>query len=204
MNLDEIDLESLEFEEIGIWPLPIRMVVFVAIIIIVLGGIYLFLIKENIQRYESEINKEQILRKDFKDKYNKSLNLQALKKQNDEIKESLSRILKKLPSEDKMPELLDDISQEAQNAGLEYKLIKPHDPVSRDFYSEQSIDLLLSGNYHGFGKFASGLASLSRVVTLHDFNIERKVVTINNVSKIELKLSIVAKIYWVNPDEEVL
>lgn len=203
MNLDEIDLENLEFEEIGIWPLPIRIVVLIILFIVVVGGIYFFLVKDNISKYKSERGKEQILRTDFREKYHKSVNLKAYEEQNKEMEESLRKIIKKLPTEDKMPELLDDISQEAKKAGLQYELIKPHDPIAKSFYTEQPIELLLIGNYHGFGKFASGLASLSRIVTLHEFNIVRQIVTDDGVNKIQLSLSIMAKIYWVNPEEEL-
>ena len=43
--------------------------------------------------------------------------------------------------------------------------------VELEFYIEQPIQVEVQGNYHDFGTFVSGVASLPRIVTLHDFEI---------------------------------
>ena len=114
-----------------------------------------------------------------------------------EIQEMLKSVLKKLPSKGELPVLLEDISQQAISAGLDFELIKPEDPIDKGFYFEQPITMVLTGKYHGFGKFAAGISGLSRIVTLHNFSITNKS---NNSSTIPgtvtLSISTQAKTYW--------
>ena len=42
-----------------------------------------------------------------------------------------------------------------------------------DFYAELPIKIQLTGGYHEFGLFVSGIAALPRIVTLHDIEITR-------------------------------
>ena len=71
-----------------------------------------------------------------------------------------------------MPNLLVDISQTGLAAGLEEKLFQPQGEQKRDFYAELPIKIRLSGSYHQFGEFVSGIAALPRIVTLHDIEIK--------------------------------
>jgi type IV pilus assembly protein PilO len=88
----------------------------------------------------------------------------------------LRQLLRQLPSKTEMPELLVDISQTAQSAGLETDLFKPGPETAKDFYAEKPIELRFTGTYHQFGTFISGVASLPRVVilTLHDVSLTPK------------------------------
>jgi len=65
-----------------------------------------------------------------------------------------------------------------------------------EFYNELPIDIEVVGDYHEMGAFVSGVASLPRIVTLHDFSVERK----NNSS--DLSMKILAKTYQYGGDEK--
>ena len=90
------------------------------------------------------------------------------------MKEMLQTMLRQLPSKTEMPDLLNDITQAAQAAGIETELFQPGPEVMKDFYAEKPIQLKMLGTYHQFGSFISNVASLPRVVilTMHDVSLK--------------------------------
>jgi type IV pilus assembly protein PilO len=120
--------------------------------------------------------KEEQLKQEFSQKQAKSVNLEALQQQLDEMQDMLRQLLRQLPSKTEMPELLVDISQTALSAGLETELFQPGAESPKDFYAEKPIQLRMVGTYHQFGTFISGVASLPRVVilTMHDVSLTPK------------------------------
>jgi type IV pilus assembly protein PilO len=118
-------------------------------------------------------SKEESLKQEFTQKQAKSVNLEALQQQLDEMQDMLRQLLRQLPSKTEMPELLVDISQTALAAGLEIQVFDPGSEKPKDFYAEEPIELKMVGTYHQFGNFISGVASLPRVVilTMHDVSL---------------------------------
>jgi len=86
--------------------------------------------------------------------------------------------------------LLEDITNKGLLNGLEIASIDLQKERAREFYVELPIAISASGSYHDLGAFISGMASLPRIVTLHDFKISSKNSNANN-----LKMEIVAKTY---------
>jgi type IV pilus assembly protein PilO len=104
-----------------------------------------------------------------------------------------------------MPELLVDISQTAQAAGLVNELFQPGPETPKDFYAERPISLRMTGTYHQFGAFISGVASLPRVVilTLHDVSLTPKATAKDGVAGDgQLVLQGTVKTYRYLDDEE--
>jgi type IV pilus assembly protein PilO len=171
MNLLE-ELRSLDPQDPGRWPLPIRVGA-VAIWFVVLSiALSYFLVWQNQQpeldRRESE---EHSLRDEFRNKHAKAVNLEVYKQQLKDIERSFGALLRQLPGKTEVPNLLVDISQTGLAAGLEEKLFQPAAEQKKDFYAELPIRIRLSGSYHEFGEFVSGIAALPRIVTLHDIEI---------------------------------
>jgi type IV pilus assembly protein PilO len=80
-------------------------------------------------------------------------------------------MIRQMPTEEEVASLLIDISQTGLASGLQFKLFKPEAPVRKEFYSELPINIQVTGKYEELGLFVSGLASLPRIVTLHNVNI---------------------------------
>ena len=168
MNLSEIDLD---FNAAGAWPLPVKAAVTALICIAVVGaGIY-FDTRDQLASLDSAQQKEQALKLEFKAKQKKSVNFQDYQDQLAQIEASLDEMIREMPTEEEVASLLVDISQTGLASGLEFKLFKPDAPVVKDFYSELPISIQVVGSYEELGLFVSGLASLPRIVTLHDVNI---------------------------------
>jgi type IV pilus assembly protein PilO len=111
------------------------------------------------------------LRVSFEEKHAKSANLPDYQYQLTQIEASLDEMIKQMPTEAEVASLLVDISQTGLASGLEFKLFKPEASVLKDFYSELPIRIEVVGKYEEIGLFISGLASLPRIVTVHDVNI---------------------------------
>jgi type IV pilus assembly protein PilO len=171
MNLVE-ELQSLDVNDVGRWPLPIRIgVIAIVFVFVVALGIYFTIIKDKAPLLERAQNEEQELRLTFENKQRKAANYDAYKAQLAQIEQSFGTMLRQLPGETEIPSLIVDISQTGLAAGLQEKLFVPQAEIPKDFYAEKPIKIRLTGGYHEIGNFVSGIAALPRIVTLHDINI---------------------------------
>ena len=171
MNLVE-ELQSLDVNDVGRWPLPFRLAVIAIVFVVVLGlGIYWFIIKDKAPQLHRVQEEEQQLRLTFENKQRKAANYDAYKAQLSQIEQSFGTMLRQLPGETEIPSLIVDISQTGLAAGLQEKLFVPQNEIPKDFYAEKPIKIRLTGGYHEIGNFVSGIAALPRIVTLHDINI---------------------------------
>jgi type IV pilus assembly protein PilO len=191
MNLIE-ELQSLDVNDIGRWPLGFRAAVIALVFVAVtFAGIWFTIVKDKapvLQRAEAE---EQELRVTFENKQRKAANYDAYKTQLAQIEQSFGTMLRQLPGETEIPSLIVDISQTGLAAGLQEKLFQPQAEVPRDFYAEKPIKIQLSGGYHEMANFVSGIAALPRIVTLHDINITSE----QKNSFDSLSLEVTAKTY---------
>src|SRR5262249_43407867 len=172
MNVME-ELRTLDPRDPGRWPLPIQAGA-VAIWFVILTFILSYALVWNDKRPELDQreSEEQQLRNEFQTKHAKAVNLDVYKQQLKDIERSFGALLRQLPGKTEVPNLLVDISQTGLSAGLQEKLFQPQPEQRKDFYAEQPIKIRLSGSYHQFGEFVSGIAALPRIVTLHDIDIK--------------------------------
>jgi type IV pilus assembly protein PilO len=173
------DLQNLDKNNVGGWPQSIKIFFTALVLVVVLLVGWYFFVSDQQDSLNTLANKENSLKQEFSTKQAKSVNLEALEQQLNEMQDMLRQLLRQLPSKTEMPELLTDISQTAQAAGLEPDLSQPGPETPKDFYAEKPITLKFTGTYHQFGTFISGVASLPRVVilTLHDVTLTPKAPT---------------------------
>ena len=167
------DIQNLDRNNVGGWPQSVK-IFFTALLFgfVLLVGLYFF-VSDQQDSLNTLAGKENQLKQEFSTKQAKSVNLEALQQQLDEMQDMLRQLLRQLPSKTEMPELLIDISQTALSAGLQVDSFVPQPEVPKDFYAEKPIQLKMVGTYHQFGAFISGVASLPRVVilTMHDVSL---------------------------------
>jgi type IV pilus assembly protein PilO len=138
--------------------------------VVATGCFYLFT-QDRLNSLDAIKLKEQELRTTFESKQKKAVNLHDYQKQLSDIESSLEVMIRQMPTEEEVASLLIDISQTGLASGLEFKLFKPSGPVKQEFYSELPISIQVIGKYEELGLFVSGLASLPRIVTVHDVNM---------------------------------
>jgi len=199
MNLLE-ELRSLDPRDPGRWPLPVLAgAVTLAFVAVSLVGIYMLVWNEQRPELQRRQGEEQQLRQEFKDKHSKAVNLEVYKQQLKDIERSFGALLRQLPGKTEVPSLLVDISQTGLAAGLQEKLFQPQPEQKKDFYAELPIKIRLTGNYHSFGEFVSGIAALPRIVTLHDIDIKSD----NKDAYDQLSLELTAKTYRYMDEDEI-
>lgn len=194
-KLNELDLAELDFENVGAWPLPVRIVACVLTLGLVFFLGYQLHLSDLQKTYDTVIAKEKELKDQFRVKAFQAANLDAYRAQMKEMEASFGALVKQLPSDTEVPGLLEDITFTGRGAGLTFDTIKLQPEKATEFYIELPISISVSGNYHDIGNFVSGVASLSRIVTLHDFSI-----TPEKNGQI-LKMEILARTYRYNDKE---
>ena len=198
MTLD--DLRSLDWRDPGRWPLPVRLGaigIWFAVAFLILG--YIFVWQQQQPDLEAFQQEEVKLRAEFRDKHSKAVNLELYKQQLADIERSFGAMLRQLPGRTEVPNLLVDISQTGLAAGLQQQLFQPMPQQNKDFYAELPIKIRLTGSYHQFGDFVSGIAALPRIVTLHDVDIKQT----GKGSNDQLQLDVTAKTYRYLDEEEL-
>lgn len=181
------NLEVQDLKKVGTAPKPVQILVQVLLLAAILGAAGWFLVKPAFEELEEAEAKEDELRSELRVKQSKAAQLDAYREQLAEMEESFGTMLRQLPDETDMESLLIDLSQTSVAAGLEVNFFKPGSEQRREFYAEYPIQLRVSGSYHEFGAFVSGLAALPRIVTLHDISI--------STGGSELNMTLTAKTY---------
>ncbi|MBI2992776.1 MAG: type 4a pilus biogenesis protein PilO [Gammaproteobacteria bacterium] len=190
------DLKNLDPNNPGRWPFAVQMLAGA-----VLCGLLLFVgwnfdVKNQRAELAKVESKEADLRKTFEDKQKKVANLDDLREQMKEMEQSFGEMVRQLPNKTEVAALLVDISQTGLAAGLEFQLFEPKSERQAEFYVELPINLKMTGTYHQFGLFVSGIAALPRIVTTHNISISSK------KAGGTLEMTAVAKTYRALEEEE--
>lgn len=189
-SLNELDLGDLDFDNLGSWPLPVKVLSCLLLFAVIVVGGYYFHVEGLQSELEREEKKESDLRRDFERKSFEAANLEAYKQQMTEMEESFGALVSQLPSDTEVPGLLEDITNKGELNGLAISTIDLLEEVPQEFYIELPISIVAVGSYHDLGAFISGMAGLPRIVTLHDFTISARGANTN-----QLQMDITAKTY---------
>ena len=188
--LNEFDLSDLDIENIGSWPMALKVIVLALLYAAILVAGFYFHVDDLNKRLGVVEQEEQTLRQDFEKKAFEAANLEAYKAQLVEMEQRFGALVAQLPSETEVPGLLEDITDKGELNGLSIKRIDLLSEQAQTFYIELPIAIEAVGSYHDLGAFISGMAGLPRIVTLHDFEI-----TLDADAAPMLEMSILAKTY---------
>ena len=201
MNLMQ-ELRSLDPRDPGRWPFAVRgLAIAICFVVVAVALIYYFVWTDRMPLLQQREDQEQQLRSEYRSKHAKAVNLVLYKQQLADIEKSFGALLRQLPSKTEVPNLLVDISQTGLAAALQEKLFQPGQEVKKDFYAELPIKISLTGSYHEFGAFVSGIAALPRIVTLHDIQITPTEKSAGSFDQLQLDLT--AKTYRYLDDDEL-
>lgn len=197
MNLNE--LQNLDPNNIGSWPIVIKALLILVLCAGVLGAGYWFDTQHQIVNLKNTEKKEVELKDVFEAKQRKAANLEPLKAQLEEMKQTFGDLLRLLPNRTEIEGLLVDISQSGLAAGLEFQLFKPQNEQPAEFYAIQPIQIRVTGTYHEMAEYVSAVAALPRIVTQHDVTIGPA----GKDSKGKLAMSMTAKTYRYLEEDEI-
>jgi type IV pilus assembly protein PilO len=169
MTLD--DLKNIDVNNLGSWPVPIKIAGILVVCGVILFAGYWFLIKGELEEHSVAQKKEASLRETYMNKKALAVNLPAYREQMEEMEQTFGSLLRQLPNTTEVPDLLVDITQAGLGRGLEFTLFRPEKEQPKDFYAEMPISVQVRGNYHELAQFVSDVAALPRIVTFGDISI---------------------------------
>lgn len=194
MKLD--DLRDLDPNNPGAWPGWVRAAAIALVFILaVLAGWY-FGWSDKMQQLERAEAREPELLRQLDQKKHRAANLDAYRRQKEQIETELVEMLGRLPGDVAQPSLVEDISLQASEAGLEIASYNTRSPSQREFYAELPVDMRVIGTYQQLGEFVSGVANMDRIVTLHNLTIEPR------DGSDRLGMNMTARTYWYLDSED--
>ena len=190
-QLRNLDVGSLDLNNVGAWPAAVKWLLQISLLAVVLGSGYSLQISDKLKDLDTSKAKEVRLKKQYQDKAAQAASLDAYRQQKKEMEGSFVALLRQLPGDTEVPGLLEDITRTALDNELRIESIDLQPENRTEFYVELPIKIVVEGGYHKIGAFVSGVANLSRIVTLHDFEVVPEKVSGMN----QLRMEILAKTY---------
>ena len=198
---ENFDYQNPDFNNMGSWPLAIKLATLVLISVLIVFGFYWFAVKDSKVRFQGALAKEPTLKQQYQSKSFQVANLDAFKLQLVEMEETFGTLLSQLPDDSEMPGLLDDISTTGTQSGLEIDKITPSADITQEFYIETPIAITVRGSFHEMGNFVSSMLAIPRIVTLHNFSIKGAANRSDAEGEAPLMMTIEAKTYRYKGDE---
>jgi type IV pilus assembly protein PilO len=162
---------GLDLNDPSQWPSVPRNLLFVVVCVAVIAGLWFAWLKSVDEELVTEQAREVTLREEYRKKLVQAVNLDALKKQLEQVQQYVSQLEKQLPSKAEMDALLSDINQAGLGRSLQFELFRPGQVSVKEYYAELPISVKVTGGYHDIGLFAADIANLSRIVTLNNLSI---------------------------------
>jgi len=153
------------------WPALPRNLLYVVVCVAVVAGLWFAWLKASDEELIAEKAREEQLRTSYRSKLVQAVNLDALKKQLEQVQQYVNQLERQLPSKAEMDALLSDINQAGLGRSLQFELFRPGNVVVKEYYAELPIAVRVTGTYHDIGLFAADIANLSRIVTLNNITL---------------------------------
>ncbi len=202
-KLNEFDLNNLDvndIKKIGSAPTIVKVILIIIICFAAAGAGVFFDTMPQLDLLKTAEVKEQELRVTFDEKQSKAANLEAYAQQLEDMQQSFGALVRQLPNKTEIESLLTDISQTGIASGLEIEYFKPEGLSPKEFYAEFPIKLRVTGRYHQFGKFVSGVAALPRIVTMRNITITKP----KGKNGVHLEMEVTAVTYqYIDEQEDV-
>lgn len=169
MTLD--DINNINLKDLANAPMGAKAAILGVLFVALVFAGYWFVWSGQLDTLNTAKQEEMSLRDTYLSKKRQAVNLDLYKQQLKDIERSFGALLKQLPNKSEMDALLTDINQAGLGRGLQFELFKPGAETVTDFYAALPISVRVTGSYHDVGAFASDIALLPRIVTLHDVDI---------------------------------
>lgn len=157
---------GLDLRDPCAWPDGPRRLLFFGLAAAVVAALWFAWIGDATRELEDARQEEARLKSDFSRKLPQTLNLEALRRQREQVRQQVALLERQLPGRAEMDGLLSDINQAGLGRGLHFDLFRPGQVTMRAYHAELPIALKVTGSYHAIGAFAADVAALPRIVTL--------------------------------------
>ena len=172
-KINNFDINEVDWNTVGVWPLPAKISLWVVLIIAIVIGGFFFQVQELNNSLETAQRKEIKLKDEFETKALEARNIEQYRAQKAELEIQFDALKRQLPKDTEVPGLLEDVDEQGDKSGLDISKVDLQDEIIKPYYIELPIDIQVTGTYHDFGTFVSGVAGMPRIVTLHDYRITK-------------------------------
>ncbi len=180
-QIKSFDPNNVDFDKMGVWPAPAKVIVLILLLVVIFALTYYLKISDLNGELEVVKAKEISLRQTYETKSFEAANLDAYRDQMAEMDKTFKSLLSRLPSDAQVPGLLDDIGARGRESGLTINATTIEGDKAAEFYIEVPFRINVDGGYHDMAGFISGIASMPRIVTLHNYTITKKSAGILNM-----------------------
>ncbi len=98
-----------------------------------------------------------------------------------------------LPAEEEVATLLRKVTRAGNQAGVEFILFEPQQPMQREFVKENPVKIKVQGEYHELGVFLSKVANLDRIINVSNLQVRPMASSGSDKSKVEISYTIEAE-----------
>ena len=180
--------ESLDTENYGSWPLPVKVTVFGFIIAFIAAISWALPISSKLDEIKAAESEQQVLLESYRKKESRARHLEAYKIQVAQMEIEFNTLLDQLPKDTRVSELVEGINMTGVGSNIRFQDISVEAEIENEFFIEQPIRIAAIGEYHQFGSFISGLAALPRIITMHDFEVSNPKPTLETLPELNLVL----------------
>lgn len=188
-QINDFDINDIDWSRVGVWPLVGRIFVWILAVATVFALAYFLFVSDLQSTLQREMKKEDTLRQSFQTKVTQAATLEQHRVLMGQMEKDFEFLVSQLPKKTQVPGLLDDIDEKGRISGLNIVSVKLQAEETGEFYITLPIEIVVTGSYHNLGSFVSGIAGMSRIVTLHDFKIS------GGKTPSQLKMVVTAKTY---------
>lgn len=182
--------ESLDPQNYGSWPTPVKITVFILIVGVIAALAYALPISSKMDEITAADAEQETLLTEYQEKESKARHLAEYEAQVAQMENDFNELVNQLPKDTRIPELLEGINMTGVGSNIRFQDISVQDEVEQEFFIEQPIRIAALGNYHEFGAFISGLAALPRIITMHDFTVSNPQPTLDEIPQLNLILQV--------------
>lgn len=180
--------ESLDSENYGSWPLPVKVTVIGLIITLIAALAWALPISSKIDEINAAESQQQTLLDSYREKESRARHLKAYQEQVVQMEAEFNTLLDQLPKDTRVSELVEGINMTGVGSNIRFQDISVEPEIENEFFIEQPIRIAALGEYHQFGSFISGLAALPRIITMHDFEVSNPQPTLDVLPELNLVL----------------
>lgn len=188
-RLRELDWRELDIKEAGVWPWSLQLLLCLMLLGVTFFAMHWYLAGPARQELQQIQSQEAQLIRDYRGKAAQVANLEMMREQMGILEERMDTLREMLPTGAEVPSLLDSISEAAIDHQLSIDFLRLRSQVEEEHYTERPFDIQVRGDYHRISAFVADVASMPRIVTLHDLTL------VPEEGGQQLRLSMLARTY---------
>lgn len=166
-------LNDISGREFIYWPLGVKAIIWLGVFLVILVAGWVFFWSSTVESYNRLVETEGQMKKTLEEKIRVSQGKKELQDQIPAINAQFGELLKLLPSNASIENLIFDLNQVGASKGIVVKSITGQGEVVAPYFVRIPVAVAFQANFVELGRFVEDLSRLPRIVTMENFNIRR-------------------------------